>query len=620
MAYIGKASIRSDSHMMSAINYITREGKALPLSERKEELTTWLSHMSNVKETSGERATFINCSSVNTFKDFENLRKAFDQDKGVIAHHYYQSFQKDDNITPEQAHKIGVELAKRMFPNYQVVISTHIDRDHVHNHIIVNSCNMVTGQKWYSNKKTLSDLRKESDRLCRENGLGVIDKNNKYKSLDRTTYQLGLKGKSWKIQLVHDLDKVLDSCHSKDDFISFLSKCNYEVRYTDRHITITKIGEKKGIRVDTLARQFGDKYKKASMEKRMGYYNEELFAELVSAPERRSSNERREQLSNWQHFERNFFRQQQYYASTPGNIVRDRESERIIRYAERSIMYSRGTFEILFKALLYLLLRTGRRSNRRRVRYRRVQQLQIREPRSFITYGNITYRELRTTSGDTYSIKTSMDKLLRLVNQPILYSAKINRNDSSVTITIKKKDKDFLAELLSLSSRQAQLDSQSETITNRDTYRELKAIAEENGTKLQYLIITEEQRKILDDNCIRYAWFDKDGKINIAFLPDKTELIKQLIYPKKEELKETPEHRNNRIYAQLKKEAALNGEKLRFKTKLTKVQLEALNNAGVTFAYFINSDDKSLYNIAYDKTNEGKVKDTLAALNKQKLS
>lgn len=619
MAYIGKTSIKSTAHMTSAVNYITRQGKAMSLDDMKTELIENLSHLRNINETAGERATFINCSAVNTFKDFENLRRAHGQDKGVIAHHYYQSFQKDDNVTPEQAHKIGVELAKKMFPNYQVVIATHIDREHLHNHIIVNSCNMVTGQKWYSNKKTLADLRRESDRLCLENGLGVITKSNKYAGLDRTTYQLGLKHKSWKIQLVHDLDKALDACHSKDDFLSFLSRCSYKVRYTDRHITITKIGEKKGIRVDTLARQFGDKYKKANMEKRMGYYQEAEVSEPVSVPERRT-NDRRPVLSNWEHFERNYFRQQHYYQSTPGNIVRDYESERIIRYAERSIMYSRNTFELMLKALLYLLFRSQRRRNRQHVRYRRVHQLQIRQPKPYITQGNISYRELKETSGDTYSIKTSMDKLLRLIDQPILYSAKIKRSDSCVTITIKKKDKDFLAELLELGSRKAQLDSQSDTITNRETYRELKAKADENGTKLQYLIITEEQRKILDDNCIKYAYFDKEGKINIAFMPDKAELIKRLIYPKKEKTVETPQHRNNRIYAQLKKEAAVTGEKLRFKTKLTKKQLEELDKAGVRFAWFINSDNKELYNIAYSRNDDKKVTELLTDTNKPKLS
>ena len=618
MAYIAQVSIKSSGHMENAIGYIAREEKAMKLNDMKKYLSERLNHVGQVNTASGERATFINCSSQNTYKEFENMRKAFNQDKGVIAHHYYQSFQKDDNITPEQAHQIGVELAKKMFPNFQVAIATHIDREHIHNHIIVNSCNIITGQKWYSNKRTLSDIRKESDRLCLANGLGVITKNNKYQGLDRTTYQLGLKGKSWKINLVHDLDVAIERCKSKEDFISFLRGKDYSVRYTDSHITITKNGEKKGIRVDTLARQFGDKYKKVSLEKNMGYFT--ALPQETIRPKQKKVIFHSSGKSNWEHYEQHLFKERHYLPSQPNNVVRDFEAERLISYAERQLMYSRNIFEFIIKALVLLSLKAQRRKkNVYPVRYKRVQQLPVKP---YITYGNISYRELRETSGDTYTIKVSMEKLLHLVNQPILYSAKINRdNSNSVTITVKEKDKDFLAELLKLKDKSQQLSEQSERINNQNTYRELKEAAAQSGTKLQYLMINEEQKKVLEDNYIKFAYFDKDDKINIAFLPDKAELIKKLIYPKKEKtVTETPQQKNNRIYAQLKKDAALTGEKPRFKTKLTKQQLEALSKADVTFAYFVNNDDKSLYNIAYDKSNESKVKDTLAAMNNQKLS
>ena len=114
--------------MENAIDYITREEKALSLIEYKDKLKSQMIHIQDVNQNDCERATYINCNSINTFKEFENMRRAFNQDKGVIAHHYYQSFQKDDDINPEHAHKIGVELAKKMFPDYQVVIATHIDR------------------------------------------------------------------------------------------------------------------------------------------------------------------------------------------------------------------------------------------------------------------------------------------------------------------------------------------------------------------------------------------------------------------------------------------------------------------------------------------------------------
>jgi hypothetical protein len=164
-----------------------------------------------------------------------------------------------------------VNFVKTAAPNYQVVVATHVDRDHIHNHFIINSVNPQTGYKWHDNKDTVRHLREVSDELCRKYGLSVIDENTK-SGIDQTTYQLAVKGKSWKVDLVKDLDEAILTCKSKLDFIDYLNKRDYKVRYKDIHITITKQGEKKGIRVDTLARQFGEKYTKENLEKAMGYF------------------------------------------------------------------------------------------------------------------------------------------------------------------------------------------------------------------------------------------------------------------------------------------------------------------------------------------------------------
>ena len=618
MAYIGKASIKCYSHMENAIGYIAKQEKAMPLSQMKKYLEESFSHIKSVDTALGERTTFINCIPQTAYMDFEIMRKVFDQDKGIIAHHYYQSFQKDDNVTPEQAHKIGVELAKKMFPNFQVAIATHIDREHIHNHILVNSVNIMTGQKWYSNKRSLSDIRRESDRLCLENGLGIIKKNNKYQGIDRTTYQLGLKGKSWKVNLVHDLDKAIECCRSKDDLISFLTEKDYTVRYTDNHITVTKNGEKKGIRVDTLARQFGSKYTKENLERSMGYYTEttEKPVTVKKSPNTFHTSGK----SNWEHYEQNIFRQNGCFPSTSGKIVRDYNTERLISAAKREVLYSHNIFDFVLKAILWLTMLSQRKKKKAPpVRYRKVGQLRITKPKPYFIYGNISYRELKETSGDTYSIKVGAEMLLNIIDQPILYSAKVSRVDGSVTITIKDKDRKFLLELLEMQSKSEQLDDQSQRIKNQLMYTELKETAAQNNEKLQYFVITAEQKKILEDNFIKFAYFDNDGKINIAFLPEKTELIKKLIYsPKNKQVEETPQQKNARIYDKLKKNAALSGEKLRYKAKLTKSQLDILINSDILFAYFTNKEDKSLYNIAYESKDEDKIREVLTELNNYK--
>ncbi len=533
MAYIGKASIKCSAHMENAVGYIARQEKAMPLEEMKAYLEKSLSHMSSIDTSMGERTTLINCSPQNTAFEFETVRMAFNQDKGIIAHHYYQSFDKDDDVTPDLAHQIGVELAKRMFPNFQVVAATHIDRDHVHNHIIVNSVNLETGQKWYSDKRSLYDIRSESDKLCLENGLSVIDKNNKYKSIDRTTYQLGLKGKSWKVNLIRGLDKAAETCRSKEEFIAFLSDKDYTVKYTDTHITITKNGEKKGIRVDTLAKQFGGKYTKANLEKLMGYYEAPPEMKAAVAVKKKPYTKGK---SNYERYEQYVFKKNGYLPSTTEKIVRDYKVEKLIRDTKWSMLRSRSLFEFVMKALTILVLIPQRRKKIRiPVKYKRVQQLTPSKSKSYIPFGNAQYDELRATAGDIYTCKVGIEKLLNLVNQPILYAAKISRADNTATITVKEKDRGFLLALLEMQEKARELDKQNEQLQNQRVYRELKAAAEETGVKLQYLVITEEQKRILRENYIKFACFEKGDKVNIAFLPEKAELIKRLIYVPKEE-------------------------------------------------------------------------------------
>ena len=209
------------------------------------------------------------------------------------------------------------------------------------------------------------------------------------------------------------------------------------------------------------------------------------------------------------------------------------------------------------KALtLFVLIPQRRNKIRIPVKYKRVQQLTPSKPKSYIPFGNAQYDELKSTAGVIYTCKVGIEKLLNLVNQPILYAAKISRGDNTTTITVKEKDRDFLLALLEMQEKAQELDKQNEQLQNQRVYRELKAAAEETGTKLQYLVIAEEQKRILRENYIKFAYFEKGDKVNIAFLPEKAELIKRLIYAPKEE------KMDSRVDELLKKEVTNNTQKL----------------------------------------------------------
>ena len=123
------------------------------------------------------QATCLNCANDSVeglVQQFYVVRMAYNKNDNILSHHYVQSFSPNEKVTPEIAHQIGVELAENVAPGFQVIVSTHVDKDHLHNHIIINSVSMETGLKWKGNGDTLKTMRAESDKLCRQHGLTVI--------------------------------------------------------------------------------------------------------------------------------------------------------------------------------------------------------------------------------------------------------------------------------------------------------------------------------------------------------------------------------------------------------------------------------------------------------------
>ena len=467
----------------------------------------------------------------------------------------------------------------------------------------MNSCNIITGQKWYSNKKSLSDIRSESDKLCLQNGLATINKKSKYKTIDKTTYQLGIQGKSWKVKLVKDLDDAVNKCKSKDEFIKFLKERDYDVKYKDVHITITKIGQEKGIRVNTLAKQFGDKYSKENLEKLMGYYLTPNLDKIFEAYSFKNKKNKSEYKSNWEYYELRTFQQRKYHKSNMNKIIIDNKAEIFMRRLS-SIANSKNIFEMIIKAFIFMTVKRNYDNKSTYMKsYRVAYRLNKPEKPHYNQFGNIDYKKLIGSAGENFTIKVSTAELLKLVNQPIFYSAVVNRNDASVEITVKSKDKLFLAKLLDLENFKKDLEAQDIILSNKRMYSKLKKEVNVSGEKLQYLLITEEQLEVLKKNYIPIAYFIKENRYNIAFTPDKLKVIKKLIST---EISETESQRNMKIYNKLKTDSAKNGEKLAYRAKLSDEQIQKLKKANIEFAYFINSLDGT-FNIAFDKKTEDRI-------------
>ena len=151
-------------------------------------------------------------------------------DKGTnLGRHLIQAFQPGE-VTPEQAHEIGKQLADEVLQGkYSYVLTTHIDKGHVHNHLIFCAVDMVNHRKYNSNRQSYAYIRRTSDRLCRENGLSVVqpsrDKGKSYAEWDA-----GRKGKSWKAKLKAAIDAVIPQAKDFDDFLRLMAAQGYEIK------------------------------------------------------------------------------------------------------------------------------------------------------------------------------------------------------------------------------------------------------------------------------------------------------------------------------------------------------------------------------------------------------
>lgn len=180
----------------------------------------------------------------------------------VLARHLIQSFMPGE-ATPEIAHQIGMELCKRILKDqYEFVLTTHIDKGHIHNHIIFNNVNMVTGKCYQSNKRSYHQIRYQSDKLCKENNLSVIDEfyetyRKKYKTNGKSWYENDQfkKGTSWKSKLQFDIERAIKQSNDWDDFIKRMATLDYKIKY-GKHIAFKHKGKERFTRAKTIGEDY----------------------------------------------------------------------------------------------------------------------------------------------------------------------------------------------------------------------------------------------------------------------------------------------------------------------------------------------------------------------------
>ena len=185
-----------------------------------------------------------NCVPELANESFLATQKIFGHEPdGVRFYHFVQSFKIGENISPQEANEIGMELAK-IFGNREVIVATHIDKDHLHNHIVVCSYDLESGLKLHYNQFFLSDLRQKSDEICQAHGLNVLKKYNpnvKSQRLGPKEYRAAMNGNSWKMALRVAIDFCMTRAKNKEEFQREMKKLGYDMVWTPERKYITYI-------------------------------------------------------------------------------------------------------------------------------------------------------------------------------------------------------------------------------------------------------------------------------------------------------------------------------------------------------------------------------------------
>ena len=216
-----KRGTQSRAAMRGVMLYVMQEKK-----------TTW---------EGGPLVSGINCQPQSAYDDFLNTKLLYHKDGGVMFYHMVQSFPKGAAVDPRQAHEAARRLAE-YFDGCEVLVCTHVDREHIHSHCVINSVNFDTGKKLHMAKEQLQELMRHNDDICLEMGLPVFDApTQQARGMGGAEYHTALKGQSWKLRLMNTIDECMKYAADKDAFVSLMASEGCAVRWESsrKYITYT---------------------------------------------------------------------------------------------------------------------------------------------------------------------------------------------------------------------------------------------------------------------------------------------------------------------------------------------------------------------------------------------
>ena len=220
------------------------------------------------------------CSRENAHKEFEITKKQFSSRTKILAHHLIQSFVPEE-VSFEEAHQVGIELCEKILGNkYEYVLATHIDKDHIHNHIIFNSIDVDEGKVYHSYYGSYMNIRNQSDKLCKEHNLSVIDQETqreineikRRKFVNWYDWNEDKKGSSYKSRLQFDIDRTIKQSINWQDFLSKMESYGYEIKI-GKHVAFKNKNQQRFTRSKTMGGNYTEeriKVRILNKEKELG--------------------------------------------------------------------------------------------------------------------------------------------------------------------------------------------------------------------------------------------------------------------------------------------------------------------------------------------------------------
>lgn len=241
------------------IDYVENPEKTKLTSDMKNFVNVFSYDINPNKTNNQQFVTAINCKKEIALEQMILTKKQFNKEDKYIAWHGYQSF-KPDEVTPELCHEIGVKLAKQMWADrFQVIVSTHLDKDHLHNHFCFNSVSFLDGKKYNYSKSEMQRLRNLSDELCKEYGLSVVKNDKQTKSPSRELYLAEKNNEPTKYNLMRTaIDEAIKISPVPQEFVRIMRTKGYivDINPQRKYPTIRSANDSRNTRLKTL----GEKY------------------------------------------------------------------------------------------------------------------------------------------------------------------------------------------------------------------------------------------------------------------------------------------------------------------------------------------------------------------------